>query len=145
MPPKAHFQRVLIPSSPYDLQSQSKGEFQTVVLTLSVWVDAAAGPLGRGVGRLVAATGLLEDERAVINHVFHNQVDGRCFQRLVSSPELLNNVGVMAVKGAQEEHDNKKKKRRNDDLALRHFQNEAVKPGPKSHNWFVIALELIED
>jgi hypothetical protein len=78
--------------------------------------------LGRGFGRLIATTGLLEDERIVIIHIIHNQVNGRSFQRLVSSPELLNDVGVTAVEDAQEEHD--KKKRRNDNLALSHFQNE---------------------
>ncbi len=49
---------------------------------------------------------------------------------------------IAAVKGAQE-HD--KKKRRNDNLAWHHFKNEAVEPGPKSHNWLVITLELVED
>jgi hypothetical protein len=41
LPPKDCFHRVLIPLSPYDLQSQSKGEFQTVPALL-VWVDTIA-------------------------------------------------------------------------------------------------------
>jgi hypothetical protein len=48
----------------------------------------------------------------------------------------------MAVKGAQEEHD--ERKRRNDNLALCHFQNHTVKLGTKGYNWLIIALELVE-
>ncbi len=73
----------------------------------------------------------------MINNVFHNQVNGHCFQRPVSSPELLNNVGVMDVKGVQEKHD--EKKTRNDDLA------EAVKQRQKSNNRLVISFEIVED
>jgi hypothetical protein len=79
----------------------------------------------------------------MVDDILYNQVNVCCFQRLVSSPELLNNVRVVAVKGKQEEH--YKKKRRNDNLALHHLQKEAVKPGPKSHNGLIITLELVED
>jgi hypothetical protein len=87
--------------------------------------------------------GLLEDEGVVIIHIIHNQINGRSFQRLVASPEFLHDVGIMAVEGAQEEHDNKK--RRNDNLAPHHFQHHTIKPGSKSHNRLAIALELVED
>jgi hypothetical protein len=87
--------------------------------------------------------GLLEDENVMIIHVIRDQVNGHSFQRLVVSPKLLDNVRIMAVEGAQEEHD--KKKRRNDNLAPCHFQNQTVELGSKSHNWLVIALELVED
>ncbi len=63
---------------------------------------------GRGFGRLITVTGLLEDEGVVIIHVIHNQVNWCSFQRLVSSPELLNNIGVAAVEGTHEDHDEKK-------------------------------------
>ncbi len=42
LPPKAHFHQVLMPLSLYDLQSQSKGEYQPLP-TLLVWAVAAAG------------------------------------------------------------------------------------------------------
>jgi hypothetical protein len=66
----------------------------------------------------------------MVDDILYDQVNGHHFQRLVSSPELLNDVGVMAVKGAEEDHG--KKKRRNDDLASHHLQNNNVKLGCKT-------------
>ncbi len=79
----------------------------------------------------------------MIDDILHDQVDGRHFQRLVSTPEMLNYVRVMAVKGTQKNQD--KKKRRTDGLALHHLQNEAVRLGQKCHNGLIITLELVED
>ncbi len=87
--------------------------------------------------------GLFEDEGVMIDDILHDQVDGRHFQRIVSSPEMLNYVRVMAVKGTQEKQD--KMKRKTDGLASHHLQNEAVKLGQKCHNGLIITLELVED
>ncbi len=52
LPPKAHFHGVFIPLFPYDLQSQSKGEFQTVHVLL-LWAAAATGTRDKGLEDLL--------------------------------------------------------------------------------------------
>ncbi len=56
----------------------------------------------------------------MVDDILHDHVNGHWFERLVLSPKLLNNVGVTAVKGEQEEH--AKKKRRIDNLAAHYLQ-----------------------
>ncbi len=58
LPPKACFHQVLIPLSPYDLQSQLKGKFQTVPALL-VCADAAAGTWDWGLEDLSLQQGSL--------------------------------------------------------------------------------------
>ncbi len=63
LPPRACFCQVFIPLSPCDLQSQSKGEFQTVPMLL-VWAADTAGTQDGGLDNLSPQRGSLRMKEA---------------------------------------------------------------------------------